>query len=145
MTLPQNRRYWRKWNEVRKLLTGLGEYSAADAEAERKTIQARALGGVEKSSKDLTNRELDKVYDAFDAYLVLINGPATAPAISQPCKRLIWAIEQLGLDEPYIAAIARDQFKTDDWRLLTEEQLTRFRFTCTARAAVLKRASKTRG
>lgn len=142
MTPAQNGRYWKKWSEVRKLLTSLGEYSAADADAERRAIQARALGGVEKSSKDLTNKELDKVYDAFDAYLVLINGPASKPEISQPCKRLIWAIERLGLDEAYIVSIARDQFKTDAWRLLTEDQLTRFRFTCTARAAALKRAAK---
>jgi hypothetical protein len=142
MTPLQNNRYWRKWGDVRKLLTGLGEFSAADADAERKTIQAAALGGVEKSSKDLTNKELDKVYDAFDAYLVLVNGPKSAPEISQPCKRLIWFIERLGLDEPYLAKIAADQFKVDDWRKLDEDRLGKFRFTCVRCAAAKRRAAK---
>jgi hypothetical protein len=141
MTPAQNRRYWKKWGEVKKLLTTLAEFSAKDAEEQRKLIQASALDGVEKSSKDLTNKELDKVYDALDAYLVLVNGPSAASTISQPCKRLIWAIEQLRLDEPYIESIAFDQFKTRAWRSLTEAQLTRFRYTCNARASALKRAA----
>lgn len=139
MTPKQNAKYWRDWGKIRKLLTGLGEFSAADAEAERKVIQARALGGVEKSSKDLTDKEIDKVFDAFGDYLVLLDGPKTPDAISQPCKRLIWAIEQLGLDEPYLAKIAADTFKVDDWRRLDEDRLGKFRFTCVRRAASLKK------
>lgn len=140
MTPAQNGRYWRDWGKIRKLLTGLGEFSAADAEAERKVIQARALGGVEKSSKDLKNKEIDKVFDAFGDYLVLLTGPKTPDAISQPCKRLIWAIEQLGLDEPYLAKIAADTFKVDDWRQLDEDRLGKFRFTCVRCAASLKKS-----
>lgn len=142
MNPDQNKRYWAKWGQVKKLLTTLGEFSAKDAEEQRKLIQASALGGIEKSSKDLTNKELDKVYDAFDSYMVLVNGPKAADDISQPCKRLIWAIDQLGLDAPYIEKIAFDQFKTRNWRHLTEDQLTRFRYTCTRAAAALKKAKR---
>lgn len=142
MTPAQHRRYWREWSQIRKLLTGMGEYSAEDADQERKEIHRKALG-YDKSSKDLTNRDLDKIYPAFAAYLVLIKGPSTAPTgPSQPCKRLIWAIEKLQLDEPYLVDISWDQFGTEEWRTLNEEQLTHFRFTATARAAAKKRAAK---
>jgi hypothetical protein len=139
MTAKQKARYWREWGQIRKLLVEMGDFSKEDADAERMQIHERALGTA-KSSKDLTNRDLDKIFDAFGSYLVLLKGPASGPVESQPCKRLIWAIEQLGLDEPYIRAIALDQFKRADWRNLDESQLTRFRYTCTARAAALKKS-----
>lgn len=139
MTSKQNSRYWREWGQIRKLLVEMGDFSKEDADAERMQIHERALGTA-KSSKDLTNRDLDKIFDAFASYLVLLKGPSATPAENQPCKRLIWAIEQLGLDEPYIQAIALDQFKRVDWRNLDEAQLTCFRFTCTARASALKKS-----
>jgi hypothetical protein len=139
MTPKQKARYWREWGQIRKLLVEMGDFSKEDADAERMQIHERALG-TGKSSKDLTNRHLDKIFDAFASYLVLLKGPSTAPAENQPCKRLIWAIEQLGLDESYMQSIALDQFKRADWRHLDEAQLSRFRFTCTARAAALKKS-----
>lgn len=141
MTPQQNRAYWRKWNEVRSVLTSVGEFSKEDAEAERHEIHRAALG-TDKSSKDLTHRDLDAIFDHFDQYLVLLNGPQAGPsrAESQPVKRLIYAIERLGLPEPYLQSIARDQFKTSDWRALTERQLVRFRFTATSRARARKSA-----
>lgn len=139
MTPQQNRAYWRKWNEVREVLTTVGEFSKDDAEAERHEIHKAALGK-DKSSKDFTHRDLDAIFDHFDQYLVLLRGPQPGPtrAESQPVKRLVWAIEQLGLPESYVQAIARDQFMTSDWRSLTERQLVRFRFTCVARARARK-------
>lgn len=141
MTPQQNRAYWRRWNEVRSVLTSLGEFSKEDAEAERHEITRAALGH-DKSSKDFTHRDLDAIFDHFDQYLVLLNGPQAGPsrADTQPIKRLIYAIERLGLPEPYLQSIARDQFKTADWRGLSERQLVRFRFTATARARARKSA-----
>lgn len=142
MTPSQNKTYWRIWGEVRQLLTTLGEYSAQDADAERKAIHLEALK-IEKSSKDLTNADLDKVLDAFESRLVLLRGPGgQSRAASQPKKRIIWAINNLGLDAPYIASIALDQFKTADWQTLTLAQLQALRITLTKRARAKKRASQ---
>lgn len=141
MTAQQNRAYWSRWNEVRTLLTSVGEFSKDDAEAERHEIHKAALGK-DKSSKEFTHRDVDAIFDHFDQYLVLLQGPQSGPtrAASQPIKRLVFAIEKLGLPEPYIQSIARDQFKTSDWRSLSERQLVRFRFTCTTRARSRKSA-----
>ena len=131
MSPAQTKKYWREWNRVRKALVELGDFSAADAAAERKVIHRDALT-CDKSSKEFTNTDLNKVLDAFDKILVLFDGPSDKP--TRTAANLIWAIEQLGLDEAYVRAISLDQFKTADWRKLTERQLTRFRYTCTARA-----------
>lgn len=135
--------YWRTWSKVRKAYVELGDYSAEEADAQRHELHRAALG-INKSSSDLTNRDLDAILDMFQSVLVLTEGPSTGPARSeaQPCKRLIYAIHSLGLPEPYIAAISRDEFQTSDWQALNESQLTRLRFTLTARARARKKTSR---
>lgn len=132
MSPEQMRKYRFQWSRVRKALVELGDFSPQDAEAERMKIHLDAIGEA-KSSKDLTNPELNKILDAFDKILVLFDGPSDKP--TRNAASLIWAIEQLGLDEPYIASIAFDQFKTPYWRTLTEDKLRIFRFTCTRASA----------
>ena len=114
----------------------LGDFSPQEAEAERKLIHTDAIGSP-KSSKDLTNQEFNKILDAFDKILVLMDGPNNKP--TRNAATLIWAIEHLGLEEPYVAKIALDQFGTSAWRELPEDKLTRFRFTCTRASAHRKR------
>jgi hypothetical protein len=140
MTTDQTNKYWAMWSRVRKALTELGDFSKADAEAERKAIHREALGK-DKSSKDLDNEDLDKIYDAFDDILVIFDGPGDHDRAERgPKGRLLWAIDQLGLNEPYIQKICLDsEFKTDAWRDLDAKQLTRFRFTCTRAARALKK------
>lgn len=142
MTKSQHSRYWRDWSKIRKMLVEMGDFSKADADAERKQIHFRALGS-DKSSKDLTNKDLDKIFKAFDDYLVLLDGPKKAT--NEPtgeCKRLIWAITQTGLPEPYLSTIAFDQFGTPYWRTLPEEKLRLLRFTAVARAAARRQAAR---
>ena len=141
MTAAQNKKYWQMWGRVRKALTELGDFSKADADAERHAIHFDALGQ-QKSSKDLKNADIDRIFDAFSKILVLLDGPGDHDrAARQPVARLIWAIDQLGLDEPYIQAICRDsEFKTSAWRALDERQLTRFRYTLTRASRALKKA-----
>lgn len=141
MTPAQHNKYWRMWGRVRKALTEFGDFSKADADAERKAIHREALGN-DKSSKDLTNHDLDKIFDAFDSVLVIFDGPGNHDRAERgPKARLLWAIDQLGLEEPYIQSICLDsEFKTSAWRSLDEKQLTRFRFTLT-RAARARRKS----
>lgn len=143
MTTAQNARYWRDWGKIRKLLVEMGDFSKEDADAERKLIHFRALG-CEKSSKDLTNRDLDKIFKAFAEYLVLADGPKKPT--DEPdgeCKRLIWAITQTGLPDAYLESIAQDQFGRPDWRNLPEDKLTKFRFTAVSRAAAKRKAART--
>lgn len=141
MTAAQAKKYWQMWGRVRKALTELGDFSKADADAERHVIHREALGK-EKSSKDLTNADLDKIFDAFDEFLVIFDGPGDHDrAVRGPKGRLLWAIDALGLDEPYIQAICLDsEFKTAAWRDLDVTQLTRFRFTLTRAARKLRRS-----
>lgn len=135
MTAKQQSLYFRTWAAVRKVLIDLGGYSAKDADAERAMIAAEALGEA-KSSTAFTNSDLDKVLDAFRSYLVLPDGPTSGPirADAQPKNRLIWGIQNTGLGDPYIAAIALDQFRAADWRALSEKQLVALRWTCISRA-----------
>lgn len=142
MTKAQTARYWRQWGQIRKMLVELGDFSKEDAEAERKQIHIRAIGS-DKSSKDLTNKDLDKIFDAFEGYLVLLSGPKkdTGEPAGE-CKRLIWAITRTGLEDSYLTSIAQDQFGTPDWRSLPEDKLRLFRFTAVSRAAARRKAAR---
>jgi hypothetical protein len=141
MTAEQSKKYWAMWGRVRKALTELGDYSKADADAERKAITREALG-LDKSSKDLKNADLDKIYDAFDNILVIFDGPGDHNRTARgPKARLLWAIDALGLDEPYIQSICLDsEFKTAAWRDLDAKQLARLRFTLTRAARASKKS-----
>lgn len=143
MTKAQSSLYWRTWSKVRKVLIEMGGYSKEDADAERHEIHRQALGN-DKSSTALNNRDLDAILDHFQSYLVLADGPRKGPtrAETQPVSRLIWAINQTGLPEPYIESIARDQFGTSDWRALNEAQLSKLRFTAVSRAAARRKAER---
>lgn len=136
MSPVQIKKYRAEWARVRKCMVDFGDFSPQEAEAERMLIHTEAIGSP-KSSKDLTNAEFNKVLDAFDKILVLLDGPSNKP--TRNAASLIWAIELLGLEEPYIAKIALDQFGTPAWRTLPEDKLTRFRFTCTRASAHRKR------
>jgi hypothetical protein len=142
MTAAQTKKYWREWAAVRRLLVDLGEFSKAEADQERHEIHIRALGS-DKSSKDLTNRDLDRIFDAFDSYSVLLSGPSTtlSRTSTQPQRRLIYSIERLGLGDSYIARITLDgEAKTADWRSLSAAQLLRLSYTLASRLRAKKTA-----
>ncbi|MFT3992568.1 MAG: hypothetical protein QM680_14325 [Luteolibacter sp.] len=139
MTPAQHGRYWREWGRIRKHLIEDGEFSPKEADEERSLIHERALGGP-KSSKDLKNADLDKIFSAFKKYLVLIDGPSKSGEVDQERKRLIFAIEKYGLDDAYLNKIALDQFKEPSWRDLDTKTLRFFRFTAKSRAG--KKSSK---
>lgn len=141
MTKPQTSLYWRTWSKVRAYLIEYGGFSKKDADAERHEIHKAALG-TNKSSKLFNNRDLDIILDHFQNYLVLAEGPSSAPPREklQPCQRLIYAIDKLGLPKPYLESIARDQFNTSEWHKLSEIELTKFRYTATARANARRKA-----
>jgi hypothetical protein len=135
MTLSQIKFYRARWAKVKKVLVEMAGMSAAEAEEERYEITREALG-VNKSSKDFTQRDLDRVLQAFDGYLVLIDGPSSSPQreVAQPLARLIWTIEKTGLNDAYISKISQDKFGTADWRTMPERRLRFLCWTCVARA-----------
>lgn len=137
----QIRKYRFEWSRVRRALVELGDFNSSDAEAERKSIQLEAISS-DKSSKDFTQADLNKVLDAFGKVLVIFDGPSDAP--SRNCANLIWAIEHLGLPEETIAHIAQDAYGrfsdwTGHWRKLTRARLTCLRYTCTRHARSIRK------
>lgn len=129
------------WGRVRKALVEFGDFSSADAEAERKAIQREAINS-DKSSKDFTNSDLNDVLDAFGKILVLFDGPSDKP--TRNAANLIWSIEQLGLPESTITHLAVDAYgRTEDWsgdwRKLSERRLWCLRCTTTRHARSLRK------
>lgn len=111
MTPKQNTLYWREWNAARKA----GQLSDQD----RYAIHEEALGQ-HKSSKDLTNEDLDKVLAAFRA----ISRPSSLNAQmrqqTMPKTRLLHRIAHqlqllaLFVNHPcnYAKSILQDRFDT---------------------------------
>ena len=131
MTQKQNYLYWREWAAVRRV----------DAGADRHALHASALGE-DKSHKDFSNAEFDKVLQEFRAISQPANLAAQLRQINQPKTRLIFKIRQLA-DEPYIQALLESpRFKASTLEELDEKTLTDFRNTCAARRSSRNRKIK---
>ena len=135
MTYEQMKLYRTRWAKVKKVLVEMAGMSNQEAEEERHAITLEAIGEA-KSSKDFSQRELDKILDAFDDYLILVEGPSSDAkrSASQPVARLVWIIEQTGLQDAYVASISQDKFGVSNWRSLSEKQMRLLSWTCVARA-----------
>lgn len=140
MNAKQQRLYLSRWLAVKGVLVKLGGYSAKEADAMRHEIHADALGK-DKSSKDFTNAELDRVLDAFDKYLAIQNPQVGQRAVEGPLKRAVMGVEKVGWPEPYVQAVALDKFGTAEWRGLSVEQLQQLKITLVMR----KRSQQKRG
>lgn len=145
MTTKQNNLYFRAWAKAKAVFVKFAGYSPHDAEALRHELHRDALGN-DKSHTEFTNDDFDAVLDAFEAVTVLSSGPSEARdrASTMPRRRAIHGILKYA-DDPYVAAIAVDQFGTPDWRSLPLENLRALRITCRKRAhsKAGKPASKT--
>lgn len=135
MTVSQKALYWRMWGRCRQVLIKKAGFSPADADAQRRELTVEALG-YHRSSNQLTNREFDAVLDAFRNVLLFVDGLDWGPTRveSMPRKRLIMAIERTGLPDPYLQAIAADQFGPRDWRALPEDHLRFLAMTAGSRS-----------
>jgi hypothetical protein len=148
MTPDQTRMYFRKWNPARVALaagattdmgrkvTEMATHMAArdarkvDAEALRHACHVVALGR-EKSSKHLTNAELDRVLLVFK---LVINGDDLAAVIAweQPdqgqVKRLTWSIRNTA-PEALIVHVCKDKNGRGDWLNLGTTELRQLLMT----------------
>lgn len=132
MTKNQQRRYWALWGKARTRLIGAG-FSSKEAAEHRDEITIETLGR-RISSKKLNNDQLTQMFAAFEA----IGNPGDLNAQlkyqQEPRDRRIYAIENTGLDDAYIASISQDMFNTSDWRNLPIDQLDNLRITAHNRA-----------
>ncbi|WP_009960366.1 hypothetical protein [Verrucomicrobium spinosum] len=140
MNAKQQKLYLSRWLAVKDVLVKLGGYSAKEAEAMRHEIHTEALGK-DKSSKDFTNSDLDRVLDAFDKYLAISNPQVGQRAVEGPLKRAVKGVELVGWPEPYVQAVAMDKFGTAEWRGLDEEQLQQLKITLVMRRRAQQKRS----
>ena len=132
MTTTQKRLYFREWGAARKRLREAG-FSPTDADAERARIHAE--NGLPESSKDFNNgSHLDKFIKACRT----ITGQPTANVDDQERKRLVYLIEQTGLDDPYLDKLARDKKAGFHWRALAPDKLKHLLYTARTRARAKK-------
>jgi hypothetical protein len=90
--------YWREWRACAEALKALGK---ASDDVVRKALQADAIGGIDKSSKKLTNAELTRVLAKFRSYSRPADFAAQMRAQEEPEARraaTIQKIEQLGAE-----------------------------------------------
>ncbi len=127
MTPLQNSLYFREWGKVRAACKQQGL-----PVPDRHELHVKALG-LDKSSKDFTNEDLDRVLAEFRALSQPDNLAAQLRQQDQPRSRLLYSIRRLA-DEPYWRTIARDKFGTADETRLDLDQLRQLRITLAARA-----------
>lgn len=84
MTDKQLQLYFREWRAASAALKALGH---AGDDYQRKALQADAIGGIEKSAKDLTNAELTKVLAKFRSYSQPADLGAQLKAEDEPAQR----------------------------------------------------------
>lgn len=97
----------------------------------------RVALGRDKSSKDLTNSELDLVA----ALLRVLADPDNLDAVldhQDPSRavrrRLEWGISSSGFPPAYVAAVCRSKFSVSDWSTLDNARLSQLVITLTQRA-----------
>jgi len=116
MTEKQTKLYWREWAKTRRTLISHG-YHSSEVNEQRRELTIQALGarvGTTASSKDLTNRQLDKVLGAFRAVSRPADLNAQLDAEDQPRRRAWFRLRQQAgkakVDKPYLVSISKQMF-----------------------------------
>lgn len=121
--------YFREWAPARKRLIQSG-FSAKEADAERKRIHDDE--GLPESSKHFNKTSHpDKFFKACRA----ICGTTQIDVDDQARKRLVYTIEQLGLDDDYLNHLVRAKKAGVDWRATPADDLRHLLYTAKKRAA----------
>jgi hypothetical protein len=129
--------------DINELYQSVWRLASASAASQHRSITPddlrhathRAALGRDKSAKDLTNTELDKVA----ALMKLLAEPDDLDAVvdflhpeNSEHDRLIYSIERLA-DGPYIDRLAADRWGAADWHSLENAQLKQLAMTLRAR------------
>ena len=103
------RLYWPAWRAAEKVLLA-NHHDKAEAEEIRKQIHVEITGSA-CSSKDLSDRQLDRVLGRFDAISKPSDGAAQARHADQPMARIRFKIaeirKRMDLPDAYVDAMAR--------------------------------------
>ena len=132
MTPAQYSLYFREWGKVRTSFIANG-IDPKQADNKRHELHRKALGS-DKSSKDFTNSDLDKVLAAFYAITRPTDLVAQLHQIEQPNKRhselqarardlASRCVSKPGLEGVYLDGMARKIFGPSQYHLLDEKQL----------------------
>lgn len=142
MTPKQESLYWRLWSQAcqaQAWCTSLG-LTSNDINELRHQQHTEALG-LDKSHKDFTNRDFDRVKARFEL-LINPDNLAASIALDHPehgeRKRLIYKITRMA-PEPYRRKIMENKFHTTDLDHLDLNELTQLRNTLAARATNFRR------
>ena len=127
MSPAQLKLYRREWAAARQ--------AGRLEESDRHQIHLQVLGR-DKSSKDLTNPELDKLLAAFRAISHPGDLNLQLSTLNQNRNRILYWIQH-HCDAPYARALARDKFGTEDFQSLPFEQLQQLHMTLKNRHAVV--------
>lgn len=113
-----------------------------DADLLRHGCHTAALG-VDKSSDNLDNRDLDLVLALFDLLIDPLNLAARMrldnPGLDAR-RRLEWAVEHCGLPEAYVLTVCASKFGTHAWRNLEDVQLRQLMVTLKGRVKARREA-----
>jgi hypothetical protein len=132
MTSKQSALYWREWQAAKQALVIHQGLLPSEADAERHKIHLVELGS-DKSSAAFTNADLDKVLAGFRAISRPDDLDGQLRQSDQPHRRLVWAIERLGLDDAYLDSLASQLYGGGPWRDLAVPDLEHLRMTAKAR------------
>jgi hypothetical protein len=154
MSPAQTALYFREWGAVRAHYTARG-IDPKQADAKRHELHRKALG-LDKSSKDFTNSDLDKVLAVFWA----ITKPADLNAqlrqqdqaegrfgklLGDARTLASRCVSKPGLEGVYLDGMARKIFGPSQYHLLTEKQLGSLCGILRRRIAQLRAGPRARG
>ena len=94
MTRKQIYLYWTEWRGVKKVLAQKMYMEPKEAEGYRHTLHVKALG-YDKSSKEFTNAEFDKILATFRAYTRPADLDGQLRQLEQPKIRAAHALQRL--------------------------------------------------
>jgi hypothetical protein len=127
LSKPQVSRFFREWSAI----VSAAGWPHDRAEVERHSLLARA--GFDSLTRVDKLTGFDNVLAEIKAIIQPSSLDAQLRQVNMPRTRLIYACRQKA-DPPYIAALARDRFHTDDWTSLPIESMEQLRNTLAARA-----------
>ncbi len=131
MPNKRNSAFWAIWNKAVKKFTE-SDFTKEEIENERQELLMLAGGKPDGkgrySTTKLTNGQFNTVLDLIETTVLGEDNQ------KRRSKSLIWSIEQLGHDDPYLDKIASDQFRANSWRQCNVVQLGQLRMTAKSRA-----------
>ena len=143
MTAKQNTLYWVEWNKTRAILTVNG-YTQLETEEWRREATTKACGKY-KSSRDLTNRDLDLVLSHFRAVSRPDDLDEQIRLTEAEDERLRQGIRQDSPGDEWLSTITRAIYghtRPNQWEELPTKELLKLRRRCANAARQARQAAE---